>query len=56
MRIYVYVLVIRRARSFSLEKGIGVFVATSLGIIFGIIIFIWWIIGTVCLFVFYFFD
>jgi len=40
-------LVIRRTRSFSLEKGIGIFIATLLGFIFGIIIFIWWIIGTV---------
>ncbi len=46
-------LVIRHTRSFSLEKGIGIFIATILAIIFGIIIFIWWIIGTVSWFLFY---
>jgi hypothetical protein len=42
-----YILVIRRARAFSLEKGVGVFIASLLGVIFGIIVFIWWITGTV---------
>jgi uncharacterized membrane protein YgaE (UPF0421/DUF939 family) len=47
------VLVIRHTRSFSLEKGIGLFIATFLGVIFGMIIFIWWIIGTVSCLLFF---
>ncbi len=46
------ILVIRRARSFSREKGISVLIASLLGVIFGILIFIWWITGTVDSFVF----
>ncbi|CAF3380014.1 unnamed protein product [Rotaria sp. Silwood1] len=40
-------LVIRRARSFSLENGIRILIASIFGVIFGIIVFIWWIIGTI---------
>ncbi|CAF0834063.1 unnamed protein product [Rotaria sordida] len=42
-----FLALIRRARSFSLEKGIGILIATLFGIIFSIIIFIWWITGTI---------
>lgn len=43
----IFLVVIRRTRAFTLEKGVGIFLATLFGIIFGILIFIWWIIGTV---------
>ena len=41
-------LVIRRARSCSSgSQSIGICLSSLLGILFGIVIFIWWIIGTV---------
>ncbi|CAF2381686.1 unnamed protein product [Rotaria sp. Silwood2] len=42
-----FLALIRGARSCSLDKGIGILIATLFGVIFGIIIFIWWITGTI---------
>ncbi|CAF0876180.1 unnamed protein product [Rotaria sp. Silwood1] len=42
-----FLALIRRARSFSLENGIRILIASIFGVIFGIIVFIWWIIGTI---------
>lgn len=46
------IIVLRHARSCSLDKHFRILFASLLGIIFGLMIFIWWFLGTVC----YLFD